>query len=77
MRMRRRVRTSYSLREYFGRETSMDAAAMHAVGRPPDFSGSGFYERDLGWFCDGEVEQQRVARALRKIGLAPVVEGEV
>lgn len=46
-----------------------DDAAAHATGRHPDFSGSGFGQRDMGWVCKSEFEAERIKRALTKIGL--------
>ena len=47
----------------------MDDAAQHAAGRSTDYSGCGFGERDLGWTNLSEIEAERIARALRKIGM--------
>lgn len=59
------VCTSYPFDGSFYR----DDAALHAVGRLPDFSGSGMGQRDLGWTCQSEIEAERIKRALDKIGL--------
>ena len=67
------VRTSYKVNGWFGARDDMDAAARAAVGRSTDFSGSGFGERDIGWFADSDFEARRIAKALRKIGLQPEI----
>lgn len=63
------VRTSYPFDGSFYR----DDAAAHAAGRPADFSGCGFGQRDLGWACQSEFEAERIKRALAKIGLSPSI----
>jgi hypothetical protein len=47
----------------------LDDAACHAAGRPTNYSGCGMGERDLGWTDLSEIDAERIARALRKIGL--------
>lgn len=59
------VRATYPFDGSFYR----DEAAAHAAGRPADFSGCGFGERDLGWSCKSEFEAERIKRGLTKIGL--------
>ncbi len=59
------VRTKYP----FGGSFYRDDAAKHAAGRPSDFSGCDFGERDLGWNCKSEFEAKRIKKALDKIGL--------
>lgn len=59
------VRASY----VFNGSFEIDDAAHQAAGRLSDFSGAGFGARDLGWVCQSEIEAERIARALRKIGL--------
>jgi len=63
------VRTSYTFNGSF----EIDDAAHAAAGRVSDFSGAGFGMRDLGWRCESEIEAERIARALRKIGLMPEI----
>ena len=63
------VRASYA----FAGSFEIDAAAHSAAGRVSDFSGAGFGVRDLGWVCQSELEAERIARALRKIGLQPEI----
>jgi len=63
------VRTSYTFNGSF----EIDDAAHHAAGRMSDFSGAGVGMRDLGWVCQSEIEAERIARGLRKIGLTPEI----
>jgi hypothetical protein len=63
------VRTSY----VFNGSFEIDDVANHAAGRPCNFSGAGFGMRDLGWWCESEIETERIARSLRKIGLTPEI----
>lgn len=49
--------------------SAMDKAAMAAAEKSICYSGCGFGERDLGWTNLSEIEAERIARALRKIGL--------
>ena len=64
------VRTKYTFQGGF----SFDHVAEQAVGRPPDFSGCGFGDRDLGWICKSEFEAEKFRRSLEKIGLHATVE---
>jgi hypothetical protein len=63
------VRTKYTFQGGF----SYDHVAENAAGRPSDFSGSGFGERDLGWVCKSEFEAKRMKRALNNAGLRATV----
>jgi len=63
------VRTKYTFQGGF----SFDHIAENAAGRPPDFSGSGFGERDLGWACKSEIEAERIKRALDKVALRATI----
>ena len=47
-----------------------DAMAVVTVGRDSNYSGTDFTTRDIGWLCKTEDEAQRIATALRGIGLA-------
>lgn len=47
---------------------TLDKVASSAAGRPPDFSGAGCGQRDLGWTCSSEIESQRIVRSLKKSG---------
>ena len=47
----------------------MDDVARAAAGKESSYSGCGFGERDLGWANLSEIEAERIARALRKVGL--------
>lgn len=53
-----------------------DDAATHAAGRVSDYSGCGFGERDMGWVCKSQIEAERIARALRKIGISVVIKND-
>lgn len=55
----------------------MDDVACAAAGRPSNYSGCGFGERDLGWTDLSELEAHRIAKALRKIGLQAEVKREL
>lgn len=61
-----RVHATYSWSGTF----HMDDAAHHAAGRMSNYSGCGLGERDLGWTDLSEIEAEKIARSLRKIGLA-------
>lgn len=61
-----RVHATYAWDGTFHR----DDAARHAAGRPTNYSGCGMGERDLGWTHLSELEAERIARALRKIGMS-------
>lgn len=63
------VRTKYSADNF----PSFDDVLFNAVGRPSDFSGMGFGERDHGWFCGSEIEQHKIKSAIKKLGLTPEV----
>lgn len=60
-----RVRATYPWNGSF----VMDDAARAAAGKQTCYSGCGFGERDLGWTHLSEIEAERIARSLRKIGL--------
>lgn len=49
--------------------TVMDRSARAAAQKEVCYSGCGFGERDLGWTHLSEIEAERIARAVRKIGL--------
>ena len=68
--MKIEIRVSYQLSQY----PSFDKVIMASVGRGSDFSGAGFGERNHGWVCKSEIEQKRIFRALKKLGLSPTVE---
>lgn len=55
-----------------GRE-AMDKAITNAAGKPPGFSGAGMGMRDVGWHIESEIEVARLRKALKAIGLSPVV----
>ena len=64
------VRSHYDMSAF----PAMDDVAIAAAGRMTDFSGAGCCGiRDLGWICRSEIEAERIARALRKIGLPATV----
>lgn len=65
------VRTKYTFQGGF----NLDTAAESAAGRAPDFSGSGFGDRDLGWVCTSGFEATKIKRALDKIGLRAEIVG--
>lgn len=48
---------------------AMDKAAAAAADKSICYSGCGFGERDLGWTHLSEIEAERIAQALRKIGM--------
>lgn len=52
---------------------NMERAIIHAAGASPSFSGGGMGNRDVGWHCDHELNARRIERALKAIGLSPVV----
>ncbi len=54
-------------------EPHKDAAIQAAAGRHSEYSGCGFGERDLGWYCKSELEAQRIIRALKKIGVTAII----
>lgn len=64
------VRASYP----FDGSFHFDEACSHAAGRPADYSGCGFGDRDLGWTCKSEFEAERIKRALIKIGMSPRID---
>ena len=51
----------------------LDDVARSAAGKPTSYSGCGMGERDLGWTGLSEIEAQRIARALRKVGLSAAI----
>lgn len=51
----------------------MDDVARAAAGKESCYSGCGFGERDIGWTQLSEIEAERIARALRKVGLTAVI----
>ncbi len=57
----------------FGGSFYRDDAAKHAAGRPSDFSGCDFGERDLGWNCKSAFEAEKIKRALEKIGMSATI----
>jgi hypothetical protein len=63
------VRASYAFNGTF----EIDDAAHAAAGRTSDFSGAGFGTRDLSWVCQSDIEAERIARSLKRIGLAPEI----
>jgi hypothetical protein len=66
------VRARYTFQGGF----SYDHVAENAAGRPADFSGCGFGDRDLGWVCKSEFEAERIKRALDKVGLRAMLHAE-
>lgn len=56
--------------------TDRDRAAHEAAGKPSNYSGCGFGERDLGWTNLSEIEAERIVRALRKVGLSATIKAD-
>lgn len=67
-----RVHASYPWSGSF----AMDDFAITAAGKPTNYSGCGFGERDLGWTGLSELEAEKISRALRKIGLTAEIKSE-
>ena len=42
-----------------------DDAARQMAGRHPDYSGTDFTTRDLGWYCESSLEASKIATRLR------------
>jgi hypothetical protein len=59
------VETAYDYSDY----PDMDHVVRNAVGRDPDYAGTDFSTRDLGWVCETEAEVERVRRVLEGLGL--------
>lgn len=66
------VHATYS----FGGSFWMDEPAHAAAGKKSNYSGCGFGERDLGWTNLSEIEAQKIARALRRIGLTAEIKSD-
>lgn len=63
------VRVSYD----FSQWPAFDDVIKQSIGRSSDFSGTDGCTRDHGWNCGSEIEQEKIVRALKKLGLSPVV----
>lgn len=62
------VRATYDFADF----PAMDDVFYKAAGRVSDFVGTNFAGRDHGWRCQSEIEAERIARSLRKLGAAHV-----
>lgn len=62
------VETSYTITNYDAISEN-DHVIESVVGRNADYSGAGFGVRDLGWYCQSEIEAARIKKALAAIGL--------
>jgi hypothetical protein len=56
------------------RYPEMDDVIHRAVGRLSDYSGTDFYNRDLGFVCNSVAEAKAVTKAIEGVGLIAVVD---